>query len=144
MKISTREANENDINSIFEIEKATFKNPWSKPSLYYEIVEDELSKVFVVEKDGQLVAYIGFMIIFDEIHIANVAVDKNFRGEGFGDILMKKITEFADENNLKVTLEVNVHNEVAISLYKKYGFINFGRRKNYYGIDEDAFIMWRE
>lgn len=144
MKINAREANEQDIDAIFEIEKATFKNPWSKPSLYYEIVEDELSKVFVVEKDGQLVGYIGFMIIFDEIHIANVAVDKNFRGEGFGDILMEKITEFADENNFKVTLEVNEHNQVAISLYKKYGFKNFGRRKNYYGIDEDAFIMWRE
>lgn len=144
MKINTREANENDIDAIFEIEKSTFKNPWSKPSLYYEIVEDELSKVFVVERDDKLVGYIGFMIIFDEIHIANVAVDEEYRGEGFGNLLMETITQFADENSLKVTLEVNEHNEVAISLYKKFGFKNSGRRKNYYGIDQDAFIMWRE
>lgn len=143
MKTNIREANAGDIEIIAEIEEATFPNPWSKNALYYQIVEDELSKVFVIEEDDVLAGYVGFMEIFDEIHIANVAVDKKFRGRGCGDMLMKEVTNYADKNNFKVTLEVNVTNEVALSLYKKYGFQTEGRRKDYYGLGQDAFIMWR-
>ena len=43
-----------------------------------------------------------------------------------------------------VTLEVNVHNEIAINLYKKYNFIEVGRRKKYYNNIDDAIIMTKE
>lgn len=140
----TRIANIKDIDKIYEIEKETFKNPWSKESIYYEIYEDELSDVIVIEENGEVMAYIGYMIIFDEIHIANVAVAQKSRGCGYGKLLLEEICKFADEHDKKLTLEVNVHNDVAISLYKKYGFKSFGTRKNYYGQGEDAHIMWRE
>lgn len=40
------------------------------------------------------------------------------------------------------TLEVRVSNEVAISLYEKYGFIKKGLRKDYYQDNhEDAYLM---
>ena len=40
-----------------------------------------------------------------------------------------------------IFLEVNSINMKAISLYKKYGFCEYGRRKNYYGNQEDAILM---
>ena len=54
------------------------------------------------------------------------------------------MTKIADNENFKMTLEVNKKNEIAINLYRKYGFKIVGDRKNYYGIDQDAYIMWRE
>jgi ribosomal-protein-alanine N-acetyltransferase len=39
-------------------------------------------------------------------------------------------------------LEVRPSNQSAISLYKKFGFFEVGRRKKYYG-DEDAIMMVR-
>jgi ribosomal-protein-alanine N-acetyltransferase len=41
-----------------------------------------------------------------------------------------------------VTLDVRVSNSVALMLYRKFGFEQIGRRKNYYRFPvEDAIIM---
>lgn len=46
---------------------------------------------------------------------------------------MKKIIDFClDKNIVKINLEVNSSNTVAINLYNKWGFKQVGCRKNYY------------
>ena len=42
----------------------------------------------------------------------------------------------------KINLEVNSNNNVAIKLYKKYGFEQVGNRKNYYE-NGDRFIIYK-
>ena len=48
----------------------------------------------------------------------------------------------------KITLEVNVNNEHAIALYRKYNFLELTIRKNYYdmrdGTFEDAMVLQLE
>ncbi|MBS6610164.1 MULTISPECIES: ribosomal protein S18-alanine N-acetyltransferase [Peptoniphilus] len=139
-----RKATEKDVNAIYKIEVDTFDEPWSKKSIKMQIVDDELSDVYVAEIDGIIAAYIGYMKIFDEMHIANVAVRSDFRGRKISNDLFDVVTKIADNENFKMTLEVNKKNEIAINLYRKYGFKIVGDRKNYYGIDQDAYIMWRE
>ena len=39
-----------------------------------------------------------------------------------------------------ILLEVNSMNNKAINLYKKFGFVAYGERKNYYG-ENDAILM---
>jgi len=59
----------------------------------------------------------------------HIAIDKKFRGEGIGKLLMKLTLEEAKRNlkGLKiVTLNVFVNNPAAMSLYKKFGFKKFG------------------
>ena len=52
------------------------------------------------------------------------------------------LIDICSELNLKTfTLEVNVTNEPAIRLYKKFGFKNLGIRKKYYNNSQDAYIM---
>ena len=49
-----------------------------------------------------------------------------------------------DKDIKAITLEVRKSNEVAKSLYKKYGFEEYGIRPGYYSDDhEDAIIMWK-
>lgn len=58
-----------------------------------------------------------------------IAVAKNFRGEGVGNLLMKFILKEAKQNlkGLKIiTLGVFANNSVAINFYKKSGFKNYG------------------
>ena len=48
------------------------------------------------------------------------------------------------ENVTAITLEVRVSNQRAINLYKKFGFVEEGIRKEYYEDNkEDALIMWK-
>ncbi|CAG7591836.1 ribosomal protein S18-alanine N-acetyltransferase [Peptoniphilus senegalensis] len=144
MKRITRLANKNDVDRIYEIEAENFEFPWSKNSIENSIINDDLQDIVVTEVDGTIVGYISYMIIFDEIHIANVAVKSEFRGQKISLDLFDFLTKKADEEKLKVTLEVAVKNKIAINLYRKYNFKISGKRDNYYGIDRDAYIMWRE
>ncbi|WP_019107440.1 ribosomal protein S18-alanine N-acetyltransferase [Peptoniphilus senegalensis] len=144
MKRITRLANKKDVDGIYEIEAANFEFPWSKKSIENSIVNDDLQDIVITEVDGTLVGYISYMIVFDEIHIANVAVKGEFRGQKISLDLFDFLTKKADEEKLKITLEVAEKNKIAINLYRKYNFKISGKRNNYYGIDRDAYIMWRE
>lgn len=144
MPLEIRKALEKDVDEIYKIDKVSFDIPWSKSSIRMLIVEDKLSEILIADFDGEVAAYLSYMKIFDEIHIQNVATHPDFRGRGLGMNLLKFLTEFADENKFKITLEVNTKNEKALKLYKKNGFKVVSIRKDYYGIDKDAFIMWRE
>ncbi|VYT64104.1 ribosomal protein S18-alanine N-acetyltransferase [Peptoniphilus gorbachii] len=144
MKRITRLANKKDVDGIYEIEAANFEFPWSKNSIKNSIVNDDLQDIVITEVDGTLVGYISYMIVFDEIHIANVAVKSEFRGQKISLDLFDFLTKKADDEKLKITLEVAEKNKIAINLYRKYNFKISGKRNNYYGIDRDAYIMWRE
>ncbi len=78
-----------------------------------------------------------------EAHIVSIGVRTEYRGLGLGEALLLAAIERAIESGLgKVTLEVRVSNHVAQNLYKKYGFMERGRRRGYYTDNrEDALIM---
>ena len=144
MKVEIHKLNESFLNEIDLIEQDSFKEPWSKEAYEKEIL-NPLANYSVITIDDKVVAYGGFWKILDEAYINNIAVKKEFRGEGFGKMLMNALIEDAKSQNIKaMTLEVRVTNESAIALYKKLGFKEAGIRKNYYSDKEDALIMWLE
>jgi [ribosomal protein S18]-alanine N-acetyltransferase len=136
-EINIRPADERDLEKIFEIETRSFKKPWSKNLLLYSI---RVGGMFVAEIDGEIRGYIAFSKILDEVHIENIAVEPEWRGKGIGSHLLKFVIE--KNKDCDFFLEVRPSNQSAISLYKKFGFFEVGRRKKYYG-DEDAIMMVR-
>ncbi len=144
MKVEIHKLNESFLNEINLIEQDSFKEPWSKEA-YEKEISNPLANYRVITFEDQVVAYGGFWKIIDEADINNIAVKKEFRGMGFGKMLMNALIEDAKSQNIKaMTLEVRVSNESAIALYKKLGFKEAGIRKNYYSDKEDALIMWLE
>ena len=85
----------------------------------------------------------GFTAVLDEGYITNIAVHPDFRRQGAATELTEAVIEKAKELKLSfLSLEVRASNEAAISLYEKFGFLNVGRRKNFYSEPtEDAVIM---
>lgn len=132
-----------DIEDIYELEKLSFKTPWSKKS-FEEELENKMARYVVAEIEGQVVGYCGVWIIVDEGHITNVAVHPEFRSQGIGKQLVEHLINICkDEEVYKLTLEVNTNNTVAQSLYQSFGFESHGVRKGYYtDTNEDAMIMW--
>ncbi len=124
---------------VFELEKKlignasidTIKNTLSSETLDYYVL-----------LDGDLV--IGFfecMIIAPEAELYDIAIDNNFQGKGYSKILMEYFLTLSKQKGCNtILLEVNKINNKAISLYKKFGFVVYGERKNYYG-DNDAVLM---
>ena len=72
-------------------------------------------------------------------------MDPNARRHGVADELLDVFCRFGAANLAFLTLEVRASNEPAIALYRKHGFEEAGRRKDYYTKPkEDAVIMTRD
>ena len=87
---------------------------------------------------------------FDGVHLGHAAllrrtVEEAARRHGVGDALLDVFCRFGQAHLSFLTLEVRASNAPAIALYRKHGFQEAGRRKNYYQQPrEDAIIMTRE
>mgnify|MGYP001105239865 CR=1 FL=1 len=100
----------------------------------------------VLKKSKRVIA-LGF---FDGVHLGHAAllrrtVEEAARRHGVGDALLDVFCRFGQAHLSFLTLEVRASNAPAIALYRKHGFQEAGRRKNYYDHPkEDAIIMTKE
>jgi len=131
------------LDQILAIENVSFSHPWSRESYLYELKQNRLSHYYGCFSGEELLAYAGLWLIIDEGHIANVAVKPEYRGQGLGELLMRRVIADCLFRQIRwMTLEVRESNAAARSLYTKLGFGVAGRRKNYYTLPaEDALIM---
>jgi [ribosomal protein S18]-alanine N-acetyltransferase len=83
--------------------------------------------------------------ILEEAHIIMLAIHPRFQRQSLGQALLLALLKSAHDRQLeRATLEVRDSNLAAVSLYKKFGFKEAGRRKRYYeDTGEDALVMWR-
>src|SRR5579883_1397823 len=93
-----------------------------------------------------LAGYAGLWLMVDEAHVTTIGVRPQFRGRGYGELLLVTLIDAALDIHARwLTLEVRVSNETAQNLYRKYGFQDAGTRKRYYSDNnEDALIMWTD
>lgn len=133
------------IDEVLAIEEDCFSIPWTRKDFEREINENKLAIYVVALKDKKIAGYAGMWHVVNEGHITNVAVCENFRGQGIGTAIIKKLFEIAQEKEMiGITLEVKISNLTAQKLYTKYGFRPEGIRKKYYeDTGEDAVIMWK-
>ena len=133
---------EDCLNAVLAIEADSFPAPWSRQMFIGELQSVHSFPMIAMDVDGRIVGYICPMLVLDEGHILNVAVDRNFRGRGIGRLLLERvIIDCRLQNAEFVSLEVRPSNIAAISLYEQLGFIVTGRRKAYYENGEDALMM---
>lgn len=130
------------IPQIAALERACFSRPWSEDALREELWNDSAVIIVAEGEDGTVLGYAGLQTVLDEGYITNVAVDETFRRQGVADELISAFVRFGEAKLAFLTLEVRASNEPAIALYAKHGFVEVGRRKNYYEAPrEDAILM---
>lgn len=146
MDVRIVRANIEHLKDIALIEELSFPIPWSIDSIKNEF-EANTRAVYLaaVTEHGKAVGYAGMWDIVGEGHITNIAVHPDCRNKGIASKLLDEIIACAKKRNIKsLTLEVRKSNIAAISLYKKFGFVEYGIRKGYYEDNgEDAIIMWK-
>jgi RimJ/RimL family protein N-acetyltransferase len=91
--------------------------------------------------DATIVA-VGNGEVIGSIHVADtghgfgeigMAILREWRGRGVGSALMAAAIEWARERGLhKLSLGVFAHNAAGIALYRKFGFVEEGRRVKHY------------
>ena len=97
------------------------------------------SKYFVSKIDTEVFGYISYRVVLDEVEIMNVVTREDARNMGIASSLLSYVIRNVDAS--KFNLEVNENNKVAIKIYKKFGFVEVGERKNYYNNGEENAIL---
>lgn len=143
MKATIRRATPNDIDSILVIENESFKNPFSKENLLYEISENPVSNFYILESEQQVIGFIDYWVTFDSATIDQIAIKKSERNKGFASFLLNSAINLLKESGeiSFFTLEVRKSNAAAKALYKKFGFKEITIKSKYYDDGEDAIYM---
>ena len=142
--LNIRAVRPEDLERVLEVEAASFSDPWP-----VEVFEAELrhswSRTLVLEtvEDPQVMGHAVFWVVADEIHLLNLAVHPEVRGQKLGRRLLGEVLQEARAGGTRfITVEVRVSNTAARGLYTSAGFKQVGLRPRYYASDgEDAVIM---
>jgi len=139
-----------DIESVFDIEKTSFPQPWEEEIFFqlalsggtYYVEESTVVIMVVMGNKGMVNGYVVWEEDREENHghILNLAVKKEFRQQGRG---MKLLDHALSRMKLMgmetCELEVRESNYWARHLYENVGMIAVDRRIGYYE-SEDAII----
>ena len=135
-----------DLEDIVAIEKASFTNPWTREMYVRELQNPDVSFLYVLRMpEAGIVAFCSFWLVLDEMHINNLAVHEQFRGQGLGTVLLEHVLEAGGRRGAgRATLEVRRSNTPARKLYERLNFEVAATRPNYYvSPREDALILWK-
>lgn len=143
MSMIVRAATLDDVDGIFAVEQDSFSVPWSKKSITSDLANTELTMYYVLVSEDRVEGYAGLWRVIDEGQITNIALRKDCRGKGYGELLLRILMEAAwGKKCTSIFLEVRVSNTAAIKLYRKLGYQVVSIRKQYYSKPvEDAYIM---
>jgi [ribosomal protein S18]-alanine N-acetyltransferase len=136
---------ERDLDGIMAVETASFVNHWTRAMFEWEARHSDVARVFVLRGDsGKVIGYCAAWLIFDELHINNIAILPDWRGRGLASALLSAVLAWcAAAGARRATLEVRASNGAARRLYERFGFRQVAARRNYYtNPAEDALIMW--
>lgn len=134
-----------DIPEVLHLEREAFGQMAWHAGDFEAAIASKCDFPLVIRTTG-LAGYAVLRIIAPEAEVENICVAPACRRSGVGETLMEAILRLAAERDAeRIFLEVRAHNEPAKALYRKRGFVESYRRKNYYqGPTEDAIIMMKE
>jgi ribosomal-protein-alanine N-acetyltransferase len=143
MSVILRKMTFDDLKQVIAIDQVSFSLPWPERSFQFELTDNPASRYWVADLDGCVVGMVVAWLIVDEIHIATIATHPDFRKQGIGEKLLSFTLQSAkDEGAVTSFLEVRESNVAALMMYRKFGYVESGRREGYYKDNgEDAILM---
>lgn len=136
MIIEVNGYDEEILKKLALLEKDIFSESYYSFETLKEMADKREYKILIFDEDIK-----GYLILhdsYDVYEIMKIAVKKEFRNRKIGRELIDFYLNSYSEN---LFLEVRESNKIAIYFYEKIGFINVGKRKNYYLNGETAILM---
>lgn len=147
LNVEVRPMTINDMPNVLEIERLCFTLPWKEKDFLYELNDNPVSEVWVVELSAQnapatVVGYCDYWHTFDSGTISKIAVHPTLQHRQLGTAMMDEIISDCMAKKIRtLTLEVRKSNEHAIRFYEKNGFKRSHIKPGYYSDGEDAIYM---
>ncbi len=145
MEIGYYELTYDDIEKVSQMEREFFSTPWSEVSIAHYM--EAGNTIFVVARHGEeTIGYAAVMCVLNEGNLVSIGVHDDYRQMGIASELLDIVYDMAHDRGVtSINLEVRTSNEAAIALYEKHGFVQNGRRKDFYrDPKEDALLFIKE
>ena len=138
-----KEINIDDKEIIEKVESA-FPTFFSKNSIFNDFTQNAFTKYFIYMEKSNIIGIVNYYDLYDRFEISYIEVLEEYRNKKIGSLLMEYLIKLGKNRGIdNITLEVNIKNEYAIKLYKKFNFEVVAIRKNYYdGVD--GYLMERK
>jgi [ribosomal protein S18]-alanine N-acetyltransferase len=133
---------------VLRIHSEGFKN--GSPEKLIKYSKNSRNIFYVIKSKEKIVGYCTYYLkpelslngIEKQSIIFSISTDRNFRGQGFAERLLKSSIEEMKVNGISsIILYVNINNIPAIQLYEKIGFRKIEQVKNICGQKERCFKM---
>jgi ribosomal-protein-alanine N-acetyltransferase len=116
-----------DLPQILSIEEVSHPDPWGPMAFESEITGSSHSCFWAAVSPGpwprNVLGYVCFRWLVDEIYVINLTVAPDARGNGVGSGMLAGVVEWGLRKGAeKAVLEVGGDNERALRLYRKFGF----------------------
>ena len=143
-----RSASPADLESILALEQACAEAPHWSPAAWVAAINPEhktapIRAAFVVEQNGGIWGFAVGTCAGDLAELESVAVSVHTRRQGVGKALCLRVMDWSRETGARtIELEVRASSKGALALYGSLGFVEQGRRRQYYqSPPEDAVLL---
>lgn len=128
----------NNAENIYELESKIFgSTAYTLKQIDDISTMPDMYKIISVKDDDKLAGYVIIFNNSDSLEIMKIGVNPEYRRKGIGTILINEMKK----SRMQIFLEVRENNSTAIEFYKKNGFKEAGKRKNYYRDTGEAAII---
>ncbi len=120
-----------DLNEVMQIETKVYPYPWTK-GILGDCIRVGYDCWVAIENE-KIIGHGVISVAAGESHLLNLAIDKNYQGQGIGRKLLIHLMDIARIKSAEmILLEVRPSNKAAIHIYESIGFNEIGCRKAYY------------
>lgn len=133
-----------DLPEVLALEAELFGGAaWTPGQFWSELARVPESRWYLLARRGAAtVGYAGVFVAGDQADVQTVAVASAAQGAGIGRRLVGALAAHAAGRGAqRLHLEVRADNDAALALYVRLGFVEDGRRRDYYGRGHDAVLM---
>lgn len=131
---------EDDVDVVTGIEQRAHPFPWTRGNFVDSLIAGHSAWVF--EEDGEMVGYGVLMMTVGEAELLNITIVPECQRRGLGSGLLGFMFDAARAHGAaRMVLEVRSGNASGLALYRRFGFVEIGRRRAYYHGREDAVVM---
>jgi ribosomal-protein-alanine N-acetyltransferase len=149
LAVSIRRMSADDLVRVHELDQLCFTSPWPKKTFRSQLEENKAASLWVAvlgesaQTPGLIVGAIVTWLVVDEVHIATLSVDPDFRRARIATrLICTALRDGVSRGATASTLEVRASNGAAQRLYYKFGYQLVGRRPGYYQDNgEDAILL---
>lgn len=143
LSLHFRGMREDDLDWVEREERDLHPFPWTRGNFADSLAAGQAG--WVMEEGRVPVAYAVVLHVLDEAHLLNISVLRARQRQGLGAGLLDWLEKDARlRGATQFFLEVRPSNTAALCLYQRSGYLQIGRRKNYYPAlagREDALVM---